>query len=118
MTRVLLVDDEIDLADLLASQLTRAGFDVRCADALFSAQALARAEKFDVLVTDYNLPDGDGIELRQSLGIPICLALTGSSADADTKRLVAGGFAAVLTKPVTSSRLVAAIKEALASTAA
>ena len=113
VTRVLLVDDESDLADLMANQLTRAGFDVRCADALLSAQALLKTEKFDVLVTDFNLPDGDGVDVAKSLGIPICLAVTGSSADADTKRMIGAGFAKVLVKPVTASQLVAAIKAAI-----
>jgi DNA-binding response OmpR family regulator len=114
MTRVLLVDDETDLADLMANQLTRAGFVVRCADALLTAQAMGKEEQFDVLVTDFNLPDGDGVEVARSLQIPICLAVTGNSADADTKRMLAAGFTAVLVKPITASRLVAAINEALA----
>ncbi|MBS1153629.1 MAG: response regulator [Myxococcaceae bacterium] len=118
MTRVLLVDDETDLADLMASQLTRAGFEVRCADALLSAEAANLETKFDVLVTDLHLPDGDGVDVARSLKIPICLALTGSSVEADAKRLISEGFAMVLVKPVTSARLVAAIHDAVAAAAA
>jgi DNA-binding response OmpR family regulator len=114
MTRVLLVDDESDLADLLASQLTRAGFEVRCADALSTAQAVIATEKFDVLVTDLHLADGDGVDVARSLKIPIYLGLTGSSAEADAKRMLSEGFSAVLVKPVTSGKLVAAIKQAIA----
>jgi DNA-binding response OmpR family regulator len=114
MTRVLLVDDESDLAELMANQLTRAGFDVRCADALLTAKAVGDEHTFDVLVTDFNLPDGDGVDVARALKIPICLALTGNSDDADTKRMLAAGFAAVLVKPVTASRLVEAIKSAIA----
>lgn len=114
MTRVLLVDDEQDLAELLASQLTRAGFEVRCADALQSAKVANEELKFDVLVTDLHLPDGDGIDVARSLAIPICLALTGSSVEADAKRMIGEGFAAVLVKPITSLQLVTAIKDAIA----
>lgn len=114
MTRVLLVDDESDLADLMANQLTRAGFDVTCADALLTAKAVGKDQTFDVLITDFNLHDGDGVDVARELKIPICLALTGNSGDADTKRMLGAGFVAVLVKPVTASRLVEAINSALA----
>lgn len=115
MTRVLIVDDESDLADLMANQLTRAGFDVRCADALLTAKAIGKEHTFDVLITDFNLPDGDGVDVARELKIPICLALTGNSADSDTKRMLGAGFAAVLVKPVSAGRLVEAIKSAIAA---
>ena len=100
MTRVLLVDDDRDLAELLASQLAREGYAVCVADSLLSAQQVASEEDpFDILITDLNLPDADGEAVAQALGIPIKLALTGSSSTADAKRLMAAGFAAVLVKP-------------------
>ena len=114
MTRVLLVDDEKDLADLLANQLARAGFEVRCADGLLTAQAACQQEQFDVLVTDLHLPDGDGVEVARSLKIPVFLGVTGSTDAAESQRMISEGFAAVLTKPLTTRQLVAAINEALA----
>ena len=115
MTPVLLVDDEKDLSDLLSIQLTRAGFEVHCADAVSTAQALSQQAQFDVLVTDLNLPDGDGLDVARAVGIPIRLAPTASGGDDDKQRLIGEGFAAVLLKPVTSSRLVAAINAALSN---
>ncbi len=114
MKRVLVVDDETDLADLLAIQLTRAGFEVRCADALQSAKRVSQEGTFDVLVTDLHLPDGDGVDVARSVGIAIRLALTASSAESDAKRLLSEGFAAVLTKPVSAKVLVDAINDAIA----
>ena len=113
MIRVLLVDDEVDLTSLLAAQLTRAGFEVRCADSLASARERAEQEPpFDVLVTDLSLPDGDGIDVARALGIARRLAITGSASPSDIQRLLAEGFYEVLIKPVTSARLGAAIHEA------
>ena len=82
---------------------------------MLTAKAVGLESKFDVLVTDFHLPDGDGIDVARALGIPICLALTGSSADADTRRLTNEGFAAILVKPVVVSRLVSAIQQAVSS---
>lgn len=114
MTRVLLVDDDHDLSELLGAQLTRAGYEVRVADSLFTALEVAGEEEpFDVLVTDLNLPDADGTSVGEALGVPIKLALTGSSSAEDVKRLLAAGFFEVLTKPMTGKQLVEALKRSL-----
>lgn len=114
MTRVLLVDDDRELAELLAAQLTRGGYEVRVADSLFSALEVATVEPpFDVLVTDLHLPDADGSAVGEALGVPVKLALTGSSSAQDEKSLLAAGFAAVLTKPVTGKQLGEALARSL-----
>lgn len=112
MIRVLLVDDEADLTALLANQLTRGGFEVRCADSLTAAKELVSDIPFDVLVTDLSLPDGDGIDVARLMRIPLRVAVTGSAAEADARRLRAEGFSDVLVKPVSYDRLVEAIKKA------
>ena len=114
MTRVLLVDDDEDLCELVAAQLTRAGFEVAVADSLRSALEVASEQKpFDVLITDLHLPDADGAMVAQALGVPIKLALTGSSSPSDAKRLMGEGFAAVLVKPLMANQLVEALKRSL-----
>lgn len=116
MTRVLLVDDDVDLAELLAEALTRGGYDVRCADSLFDALAVTRAEApFDVLITDLHLPDADGAAVAKALAVPVTLALTGSTAPADAQRLLAEGFAAVLVKPLSGLQLLEALSRSLAA---
>ena len=110
----MLVDDDAELAELLASQLTRAGFEVRFADSLANAQQVASEEKpFDVLITDLHLPDGDGAAVATALGVPIKLALTGSSNSDDAKRLMADGFSAVLVKPLSAKQVVEAVTRSL-----
>ena len=113
MTRVLLVDDEPDLINLLARQLTREGFEVHCADSLESAIALCQTATFDVLVTDLHLPDGDGLDVKRAVAAAVCLGVTGSRAGVDEARLKIEGFSAVLEKPVNGRALAAAISAAL-----
>jgi CheY-like chemotaxis protein len=114
MTRVLLVDDDRDLSELLAAQLTWAGYQVRTTDSLLSAlQAASEEAPFNVLITDLHLPDADGSAVAEALGVPIKLALTGSSSAADSKRLLAAGFAAVLIKPLSGKQLLEALKRSL-----
>src|SRR4051812_12572456 len=112
MTRVLLVDDEVDLTWLLARQLERAGFEVARAESMEEALAVHTAAPCQVLVTDLHLPDADGIELSVRISIPVRVALTGSSDPSDAARLTAAGFFEVLVKPIASDALVAAIRRA------
>ncbi len=114
MKRVLLVDDDADLSELLATQLRRAGYEVSMADSLHNAlEVTSREAVFDVLITDLNLPDADGAAVAKALGVPIKLALTGSSSPADAKRLLADGFAAVLVKPLSGKQVVEALTHLL-----
>lgn len=66
-SRVLLVEDDADIAEILTLVLERAGFDVQAATTLADARArLAAAHvPFDAVVTDKNLPDGNGLTLLE-----------------------------------------------------
>jgi DNA-binding response OmpR family regulator len=110
----MLVDDDPELAQLLAAQLVRAGFEAQTADCVQSALRLASEQpRFDVLITDLHLPDGDGAGVAKALGLGLNLALTGSSSTADSARLLAAGFSAVLVKPINGKQLVEAVRRSL-----
>jgi CheY-like chemotaxis protein len=83
------------------------------ATCLADARMLARANEFDLLVSDIGLPDGAGYqlmeELRQHCPIP-GIALTGYGMEQDVSRSQAAGFAVHLTKPVRVEVLDAALK--------
>lgn len=65
--RILLVEDHKDYQQLLVSALTAVGHEVVAANSKRSALDVARAGAFDVVVCDYRLSDGSGIELMKEL---------------------------------------------------
>jgi len=101
--RILLIEDHDSTRNSLANLLTRRGYHVvsvaSSADALREA-ALAR---FDLVLSDIGLPDGDGFtlmgELRRLYGFK-GIALTGYGMDADVRRSWEAGFVAHLVKPI------------------
>ncbi|MBV7562452.1 response regulator transcription factor [Pseudomonas sp. sia0905] len=67
MSELLLIDDDVELCDLLASWLTQEGFQVTaCHDGQAARQALAQQAP-DAVVLDVMLPDGSGLELLKQL---------------------------------------------------
>ena len=61
--RVLVVEDERDLADAIARGLRRQGYAVDIAHSSGSAEEKLRSGGYDLAVLDWNLPDGSGLEL-------------------------------------------------------
>ena len=61
--RVLIVDDEPDICELLTITLQRMNLGSSTATDIESAQRLLQSESFDLCLTDMRLPDGDGLEL-------------------------------------------------------
>lgn len=65
--RLLIVEDEPDLADVIARGLRRDGYAVDIAHGSSEADLKLRSAGYDVLVLDWNLPDGSGLQLCQDL---------------------------------------------------
>ncbi len=65
--RILVVDDETDIVDLLRDVLTSEGFEVHAATDAESALALIRANIYDAALLDFNLPDMDGVMLHRQI---------------------------------------------------
>ncbi len=105
----LIVDDEPDIRELLEITLARMNIDARTADSLESAQALLHQEKFQLCLTDMNLPDGSGISLVQTIqreypNLPVAVITAYGSMEAAVASLKAGAFDFV-SKPVELTRL-------------
>ena len=120
--RLLVVDDNVDAADALATLLSMNGFDVQTAHDPDSAMAAAIAIDPDVIVLDIGLPGMTGYELAQKLHAhPVVaraklLALTGYGQPRDTEQAAkAAGFSGYLVKPVDSDQLRARIDALLLS---
>ena len=113
--RVLVVDDNVDAAAMLAEMLRLYGSEVRVAHD--GPEALTVAEQFapDLALLDIGLPVMDGYELcgrlREKYAKLETVAITGYGLDADRERARAAGFDAHLVKPVDLSELEALVNE-------
>jgi len=65
--RILVVDDEVDIVELLRDVLTAEGYVVDAAGDAASALALIRENIYDVALLDFNLPDMDGVMLHRQI---------------------------------------------------
>ena len=112
-SRVLLVEDHVDTARVLAKLLGLSGYAVSTASSVAMALDLAAAGPFDVVVSDVGLPDATGYELMQQLrdrhGLR-GIALTGYGMEDDVRRSGEAGFVDHLTKPVDLRKLEEAIR--------
>ena len=102
----LVVDDVSDVTDMLSVLLTHAGYDVTCASTAPEALALAREQRFDVVISDIGMPEMNGYELAEALrslpgyeAVPL-VAVTGYSMFDDRSRSLTAGFNEHVTKPI------------------
>lgn len=112
--RLLVVEDHVDSAELLAELLQHNGHTVRVATTASDAMAIAAEQPFDIVLSDVGLPDATGYELMQQLRDRFAMkgiAVTGSGRASDIERGRAAGFSLHLTKPFTLTRLQQALDE-------
>jgi signal transduction histidine kinase len=115
-TRVLLVEDDADSAEMLSLLLSSEGFVVEVAHSVSAARSAAA--RCDLIVCDIGLPDGSGLDMVRDLrrqGHHRAIALSGYGSREDVDRSLRAGFSEHLTKPVGLDELVLAVKR-LAST--
>lgn len=115
--RILIVDDEADLRELIEISLVRMGLDVDGADCLAAARACLAKTEYALVLTDMRLPDGMGIELVREVATdhrstPIAVITAFGSADNAVAALKAGAFD-YLSKPVGLDQLRLMVQSAL-----
>jgi two-component system response regulator PilR (NtrC family) len=115
--RVLVVDDEPDLLELLELTLSRMGLDTVCAQSVDEAVRLLDKDPFDLCLTDMRLPDGEGLRVvehitQKGLDVPVAVITAFGSAENAVAALKAGAFD-YLAKPVALEQLRALVKQAL-----
>jgi signal transduction histidine kinase len=112
-TRVLVVDDNVDMCTLVAEALGRLGHEVRVASCGDAALSGFREFEPHVVVLDLGLPGLDGLEvarrIRESGFHPRLVAMTGYGQPSDRAATHAAGFDVHLVKPVDIRTLIAAI---------
>jgi two-component system response regulator PilR (NtrC family) len=106
---VLVVDDEPDLCELLSITLQRMELDPRTANNVADAQRLLKTERFDLCLTDMQLPDGDGLELVKwiqmySPSVPVAVITAHGNMETAVRALKLGAFDFV-SKPLDLSGL-------------
>lgn len=99
--KILVVDDEPSLREMLRIFLKREGFDVSLANGGEAAMAALRKEDFDVVVSDIKMPDVSGIDLLKivradGMSVPIILLTAYASTDTAIQALKMGAFDYVL----------------------
>lgn len=114
--RILIVEDSASLALGYAAQLEDAGHEVSLCETLAEARRTLASEKFDVILLDLQLPDGDGLTIFDSLpsstSKPSVIVVT---ADGSLNRAITAmriGAYDFLVKPVAGSRLLATVSAA------
>ena len=117
MSRILIVEDEISIAELERDYLELSGFEVEVASD--GAEGLQKAinEEFDLIILDLMLPKVDGFEIcrqvREEKNIPIIM-VSAKKEDVDKIRGLGLGADDYMTKPFSPSELVARVKAHMA----
>jgi two-component system OmpR family response regulator len=115
---ILVIDDEVDLLDLFAKRLARAGFDVSTAATGAEAIALLDAREFRVVICDIHMPDGvSGFDVlahvRGAGRAPVgFLFVTGHGEGTPEMELAQSmGVDGVYVKPIPSKVLIAHLRQ-------
>lgn len=114
---VLVVDDEPELAELVALEFEAVGARVHTANNGLEAFEFAKNNKVDVIITDVRMPDCDGIELIEkiraaNLKVGVTMLMTGF-ADLTLEDAYAKGAAAVFGKPFNRRELIKAVSNVI-----
>ena len=111
--KVLIVEDEVAIADLEKDYLELSGFDVVIENAGDTGLKRALSDEFDIIVLDLMLPGMDGFEVCKQIGekkdVPIIM-VSAKKEDIDKRRGLGLGADDYITKPFSPSELVARVK--------
>jgi DNA-binding response OmpR family regulator len=120
--RILVVEDELEFAELVKARLEMAGYTVSIAvDAYGGTQAIAR-EDFDLVVLDLMMPAGGGLSILERMRklpgkstIPVVI-LTGKTIDDELKTQISNlKVSVIFTKPYNTVKFLSKIQSLLTS---
>lgn len=111
--KILIIEDDIDIKNILKDYLTNEGFIVNCCDNGGRALAIFNSFNPDIIILDIMLPEVDGIEIcrtiRNSSLIPIIM-LSAKSGDIDKILALGVGADDYITKPFSPMEIIARVK--------
>ncbi len=116
--RVLIIDDEQDARDLVASVLEFAGAEVLLAASALEGVHVVKNRRPDVIVSDIGMPDRDGYQFIRDVralesgfgGRTPAIALTAFARSEDRTRAMLAGYQVHMSKPIEARELVATIQ--------
>jgi DNA-binding NtrC family response regulator len=116
-SHILLVDDEADCRSLMASMLTRRGFEVTAVGDIEEALLKALALDVDVIITDVVLGEANGIALCRRLAeikpdLPVIVATGHGNLDVAVEAIRAGAYDFIM-KPIVAETFVIALERAV-----
>lgn len=116
MKKILIVDDEKEIAELLSVYFVSEGFDVLTAENVKGAEEIVENDNIDIALLDVMLPDGDGFSLckkiREKYTFPIIM-LTAKETEMDKITGLTFGADDYVTKPFRPLEVVARVKAQL-----
>ncbi|TAK06082.1 MAG: response regulator, partial [Candidatus Manganitrophaceae bacterium] len=115
--RILVVDDEADARDLVATVLRQCRADVSAVSSAREAMRVFEEGPPDVLISDIAMPEEDGYVLIRKIralaaergGETPAVALTAYARSEDRQKILSSGFQVHLSKPVEPAQLVASV---------
>ncbi len=115
--RILIVDDEPDLCELLTMTVNAMDVEAKTAADLQQARRALKSRRFDLVLTDMRLPDGDGLELvshiqKEYPGLPVAVITAHGSVESAVTALKNGAFD-FLSKPLDLNNLRSIVATAL-----
>ena len=114
---ILVIDDDKIILDSLCEFLTLEGFQTSGAETLKGALAKLEQEHYSLVITDVNLPDGDGLELldiiRENHPQTVTLVITGYGTIESAVKAIKQGAYDYLTKPIVDDDLRLAVERAI-----
>jgi DNA-binding NtrC family response regulator len=114
---ILIVDDDRIILDSLCEFLSLEGFRTNGAETLKAALAELEKQNYSLVITDINLPDGDGFELLDVVGKnypqTVVIAITGYGSIESAVKAIRRGAYEYLTKPIVDDELRLVVERAI-----
>jgi len=114
---ILVVDDDRIILDSLCEFLSLEGFRTNGAETLKGAIAELEKQSYGLVITDVNLPDGDGFELLDNIGKnypqTVVIAITGYGSIESAVKAIKRGAYEYLTKPIVDDELRLVVERAI-----
>ncbi|HKJ41343.1 MAG TPA: response regulator, partial [Sunxiuqinia sp.] len=117
MSKILIIDDDTFICEILKKQLTSRGYEVETAFSGKSGMNAMRNGKFDLVLCDFRLPDTDGLELLQKIKAisknTVVIIITAYADVRQAVKLMKMGADDYITKPLQQEEIISLIKSKL-----